>query len=260
MKIEPIDSYVKPDYPSLKEFQHNQSLADSAIPLSWRKKAFVTGAFLAFAAISCQGALPDELTSLPKEPSIAASYEYNAADLQKEAFRWLLAATDQKAAIAPLFLHGNGTGSSGGIAARPLTTLTEDEARNMIEGELKKAGIAFDRHKVEIKGVAVEASATKEKVPLVADGLDSKHNIAYEYVPAKDYDRISRVQNGTLTAVNYRNLAEEVRNAFLRAGNVNAVVFYDPMPSGFKKSDAEKLLKEQVQDFIRWAKGNRLVR
>lgn len=260
MNTEPFDSYPKPDYPSLEEFQHDQNLADSPLPLSWRKKAFITGAFLAFSAFSCQEALPQDATSLPKEPSIVVSFENTTAPFLKEASQWLLAAATQKAVIAPLFLHGNGTGSSGGIAARPLSTLTEDEARSLIEGELKKAGITFDRHKVEVKGVTVEDKSTKEKVPLVADGLDSKHNIAYEYVPAKEYDKISKTQKGTLTEVNYRNLAEKVRDAFMKACTVSAAVFYDPMPSGLKKSDAEKLLRCQVQDFIKWVQENKLVR
>ncbi|MDQ7823528.1 MAG: hypothetical protein RDV48_12085 [Candidatus Eremiobacteraeota bacterium] len=252
MNVRPVNSYDEARYPRL---EGGPGARFSPLPVSWRRKALVAGAALAFSALAWEGAAAqDVISSIMKPPSAIAGKEGCGRQGTGDAWTFLLAAAEKGVLVAPLFARGEGRGSSGGIAARPLTTLTEDEARNIIENELRKSGVSFDRHKVAVGGAVVEGAAGKEKVPLVADGLDTKHNLAYEYVPAREYEKIDKIDKGLVTEVNYKAFAESVRQGFLKEGTLNAAVFYDPMPEGYKKADAEKLLRMQVQDFVKWAK------
>jgi len=45
--------------------------------------------------------------------------------------------------VAPIFVHGDGEGSTGCGGLNPIGFLTEDEAREVIEDEAQKAGLAF---------------------------------------------------------------------------------------------------------------------
>ncbi len=260
-----VNSDKAPGNPGENEFNVNESLHEGTIPSSWKQNALVTAAFMAFAALTASGvqAAGKQPASFDKVPALSCSIQQDQGIPSEHSSIDCLAAAEIKAVVAPVFIHGGGTGSSGGIAASPLSSLTEEEARKIIEGELKKSGIVCDRHNHPVKGAVVKgqdsmAGNRELSLPLVADGLDSKHNLAYEYVPAKSYDKIAHSQNGTLTRVNYVALAESVRKGFESAGTVNAVVFYDPLPSMGNKQEGEKLLRAQVQDFIKWAKDNKI--
>jgi hypothetical protein len=266
MKLQPVKSYRTPGYPGENEFNVNESLMAGAIPTAWKQNALVTAALMAFTALTASGVQASGQQPAPfnQVPALSCSIQQAQFTPPEHSSIDYLAAAGKKAVVAPIFIHGGGTGSSGGIAASPLSSLTEEEARKIIEGELKKSGIVCDRHNHPVKGAVVKgqdsmAGNRELSLPLVADGLDSKHNLAYEYVPAKSYDKIAHSQNGTLTRVNYVTLAESVRKGFESAGTVNAVVFYDPLPSRGNKKEGEKLLRAQVQDFITWAKEKKII-
>jgi len=265
VKLKPVKLYKDPAYPALGDLGSSKELITGNIPSPWKQKALITAALVAFTALTSPGAMASGEEPLYPAPGqgFHSTRQEQFPPLDEPSME-LLAAVKKKALIAPIFIHGGGTGSSGGIAASPLTSLTEAEARTIIEGELKKSGIVFDRHDQALRGAVVEGQDGEAgnrgiSIPLEADGLDSRHNLAYEYVPAKSYHRISYCQKGTLTEVNYTVLAESVRKGFENAGTVNAVVFYDPLPRGAHRAEAEKLLREQVRDFIKWAKEKKII-
>jgi hypothetical protein len=122
---------------------------------------------------------------------------------------------------------------------------------------------------------------------LVLDGYDKKHDVAYEFVSKSDFESWQDKEARALLSVSNYDLREtaEVVQAGLNSAKPAAYigVFYDPMavPPKRKEPDArlpdddrvafwekrtragrqvdERVLREQVRDFIQWLKAQGVI-
>lgn len=143
----------------------------------------------------------------------------------------------------------------------PPVFLTEEEARNVVVGEARKAGLRFAQD-------ALTIHATDANVgDLLLDGYDEKHKIAFEIVSMSDTKRWleGRVKfHMSVDFYDVRGVAQLVRTGLDAAKpNVHIGVFYDPMVSAKRRKTAQRLderqLRQQVRDFIQWLKAQGVI-
>ena len=160
--------------------------------------------------------------------------------------------------VAPVFVHGDGRGAFGCIAVNPPVFLSEDEARQVVQDEAKKAGIVFAADALTLKDVAVpvtdqfgfldeedreraaKAGGQKPKAPapktqkrdLVLDGYDKAHNVAYEVVSPKDFaewERKDQTRMCTVSSYDYKTTAQVLANGLAQTREKTVfAVFYEP--------------------------------
>jgi len=175
--------------------------------------------------------------------------------------------------VAPIFVHGAGRGSFGCEVVNPPVFLSEDEARQVIQEEARKAGLEFAPGALTIPSAAIprtHLAASSRAMgtvngPLVLDGFDRRRNVAYEFVSAADLRAWSDGQ--VLSTVQYYDVigASETLSKGLAQWNRPAWVgvFYDPAatrvnPIGRPQPGQEEL-RQQVRDFIRWLKAQGVI-
>jgi len=100
--------------------------------------------------------------------------------------------------IAPIFEHGDGRGSFGCISVNPPIFLSEDEARQVIIDEAKKAKIEFVKDALTIEHVLLpdptphffrkdaEKETKLKEQSVEIDGTDQKRRISFEFVSDND--------------------------------------------------------------------------
>jgi hypothetical protein len=258
MKIEPVGQYREPGYPDAGEFCRKSGM-ESFIPERWKREAFAMGTMLALMFGGCTAAFAE--TQIPANPGLLAEKSGNEIP------------TQSNAAIAPIFEHGYGFVRSGGEAASHPKFLTENEARQIIEEEFKKAGVTFDRHDVKLSGAAGDYTGAKKvslqeleltnyNGPVELDGYSTKNRFAYEFVSSADSKQFlqnSSQMMSTAPPVAYTKPAAQILNALLaRSAKVNVITFYDPLAMKGCYGDlaiSRTELKAQIRDAIAWAKS-----
>jgi hypothetical protein len=268
MKIEAIRTYRKPKFPTREAVALEPQLLEKHLPGTWKLNGIIVNAILAFAVASCarNDKPADKVEQKQDENKIKGEME------KKE-----------HTAIAPLFIHGSGEGAIGCVVVTPPVFLTEYEARMVIERELEKAGIECDRRNVRIRGIkfwSVENDLFTGEVEktdrrnLVLDGMSTKKNFGYEFLSGQDFVELRR-DAASVQMFDMIGGAEFVRELLQEYGKINAAVFYDPLAAvdfeqdrelfeglGWKeirrlvKSEARKLLRKQVEDYVEWVNGN----
>jgi hypothetical protein len=150
--------------------------------------------------------------------------------------------------VAPVFVHGEGRGATGCVVVNPPIFLSEDEARQVMMEEAKRAGITISARRT-IKNIQVPVTELllppregyegpiEEKGPptqlgtLELDGTDPKRNVSFEFVSEDDYiawknpkTPISMVQ-----PYDFIDVTQRVRNGLTQSNVKGAYgVFYDP--------------------------------
>jgi hypothetical protein len=274
MKIEPINTYRKPKFPTKEVIALEPQLLKKHLPKTWKFNEIIVNAVLAFAIASC--ARSDKPADKVEQKQ---DEDENMRDTTIQGER----EEKEHVAIAPLFIHGDGEGAIGCVVVTPPVFLTEYEARMVIERELKKAGIECDRRNVRIRAIkfwSVENDLftgeveKKDKRNLVLDGMSTKRNFGYEFLSGQDFLELKR-DAASVQLFDMIGGAEFVRELLLKYGKINAVVFYDPLVAidfeqdrelfeglGWNeirrvvKSEAKKLLCKQVEDYVEWSRGN----
>jgi hypothetical protein len=182
------------------------------------------------------------------------------------AARWSQANAAEKAPVvarlAPFFPLGIEQPRLRGEMPAPVF-LTEEEARNVIIAEAKKADINFTPDVFQVEKVSIPDGArkeygagekkTKQQITLVLDGTDRKRKISYEFVSEEDFKAWN--QNKEQTFVESTLETAVVVREGLTAGmpEGTTALFYDP---GYaSKDDAKENLRKQVADFITWMKA-----
>ena len=177
--------------------------------------------------------------------------------------------------VAPVFQHGYGGGVFGCSAVNPPVFLSEDEARQVIVEEAKRAGINFIKDgkklpKIEMPGNAVLARVTKpdktagyENRPEASsvksidlDGLDKKRNIAYEFVSEQDLKdwQTGITTMGTTGGEDLIGTAKAFAAGIAKAKPGGTYgVFYDPSVGW---DDAEKTVVHGAHDPTAWKEEN----
>jgi hypothetical protein len=159
-----------------------------------------------------------------------------------------------KLRVAPLFIHGDGRGSFGCMVVNPPVFLSEDEARQVIRDEARKAGIEFGEEAPLLEGVSVpitdrngvynqhcscsssreppmpEGPATQSR-DVVLDGYDAARHIAFEVVSRDDLDswEVQTNWHSSVSSYPFLKAAEYLKLGLSRVeGEAVVAVFYDP--------------------------------
>ena len=235
MRIEPIRYYVEPGFPTHRVLEEHPELL-TALPERWRVNPIV----LATLAGSCL--ILAGLTGCRAKSTQAAPQQPNNRRLHQ---------------IRPVIL---------GKPARIVTELGELESRKIIVNEAKKHGIFFSPTKKKVK-VTIPLSAQDKKqavsksVDLVfeLDGLDEKHRLAYEVVSRLDAESLASKYPWFTDLAGYGpdNAARKLDTELKKDQKEH--YFVVATPECYTEKDAEKQLRKQVQDFIKWLKAEGVI-
>lgn len=275
MKLKPVTSYGSPRYAQRSDFVSNPQCLDDYIPDAWKSRGIVAGTIAAFFLSGCSS---DNQGSTPRSGlhSVITVQPGGEAEQQEE--------PSPKAfdlpQVAPLFLHGDGTGATGCVMIAPPVFLTEAEACTLVCGMLKDAGLDLDVRNKTVNQVVFNKSpfpwdtlSSPTAVPLVLDAYSTGSNLGFEFVSIDDYFDLGGAPSGsTVQSYDVKERAQALRDSLEKSGTINAGVFYDPMPwysipidSLWKMTPEEQqaqyqklrdesisLLRLQVDDFIAW--------
>lgn len=227
MKVSPVARYIKPSYPTHTVLDDHPELL-KLVPRRWRGNPAVVAALTGVCLL-------------------IAGYKAQAA--QK-------ASRPGKSLVAPVFVrnpqHGTGRASVGGIGSA-VYLLNEDEARQVITDEARRAGVVFKPDRLTLANVnspvtdiyaflrkdpGTPAAPTEDvckRIPLALDGTDGVKHISYEYVSEMDVERWAASSRSddqigcTVSELDMLSTARKLRDKLLAAHPVGCYgVFYDP--------------------------------
>jgi len=222
MKAKPVRKYKAPAYPTRLEVLSDPGLLEDNLPPGWRLKPELAGAVAIF---------------------LAANGCVNAGDKD-------LPVGNEAAVVAPIFEHGEGRGATGCVVVSPPVFLSEEEALQIINEELTKAGIEVTEKDVTLKGVKIRERTREYRPdrfwrkggprivkgkaePLSVDIVDKERGVAAEFVSARDYAKLGGItcSMGTVGSFDFKEAAEGVADAVGKQGEgVYFGVLYDPLP------------------------------
>jgi hypothetical protein len=187
--------------------------------------------------------------------------------------------------IAPIFMHGKGIGGSGSLGQS--VSLSTDEAKNIIFGELKNYGIKMDTvdyPEIKFKAVPIADACYRDwlyeddlpktvDVELAMTGYSKELNLAIQYVSAGVFSKFRTPDYScTTTAYSFhtKKTAEIIREEMVLCGKMNAGIFYDPavyvvdflsiQREKEARDEAERLLLAQVNNFIKWLQSEKIIK
>lgn len=269
MQIRPVTSPAAPRYPTEARFATHPELFLRYIPSRWRHNKVVGPALTAF-VMAGLGGCKSEPSDRAKRPEVISD---EVAGAPKRTARAAVK-------VAPIFAHGEGSGSTGCMAFSPPVFLSEEEAMHLIGTELAKEGIFIER----IGAPEVEFDVQKtthrdqnpdedsiyfEKATIRMDGIVRDRKFVIEYVSHGDICAFHSSEVGCMDSFHPKRGAELLQKALTDSGQYNAAVFYEPLPSisydqlGAKGIDpdaiARELLLAQVHDFLEWVKREKVL-
>lgn len=207
MKVKPMRYYMPPGYPQKEAFLANPD-GMGQIPVRWSKNGVVMtalGMTLVLSACSSSGA--------------------------------------DGGMVAPLFIHGEGSGSFGCVAVTSPYFFSEEEAFEIIRSEAEEYGsLAFDGEEsstlenVKIPQTSLMDSGTKlfssyRRGNLELDGVDKESKIAFEFVSSGDVGEWKKEDGGYSTVYTYdmQTAAKNLQKGLKRhKGDLHVGIFYDP--------------------------------
>ena len=222
----PVKKYAPPKYPTLADAQFAPLLLKK-LPSRWEKNAAV------ITAIGLLGAITLTSCGLLKPNNTNTGTGYNP-----ESEKFLN--------VAPVFVHGEGTGSMGCVMIAPPVFLSEQEALAIIKSETQSAGLNFSAAPPEYIATNNKPKKTSQyswENPkyILGDGnvgldlYDDKKGVAVTFISMEEAAEGYVDANGEITmwssVIGYcpRELAELVVEDFARQnGDIAIGVFYDP--------------------------------
>ena len=276
MKMKSVKQIRQPNYPTLEYYTAHPELLYKSMPKSWIKNKYVATSLATFI-----------LLGSPKSKVLANLSPIEIVDkISSNEKGQTVAEKQDSIKIAPIFVHGKGTGATGCIVMSPPVFISEDEAKSIIFKALKAEGIKFGtidcpEMKFTTAPIANDCfddedttKLSKANVELKMDGYNKELNLAIQFVSANDYFKF-RSDDGCWSSVqgyNTKKAAEIIRDELIANNETNVVVFYDPITRiDFKRNksweksekearaEAEKLLLNQVNDFIKWLKQEKII-
>ena len=261
MKVTPLKKYNKPSYPTREEFLKEASQIKDCIPESWKNKKIITSALAVFLLGSSANTLKENQT----DKTHVIVTEEKVPDETKTETR--IIDEEKIPSVAPLFIHGGGRGAYGCVIINPPSFLSEQEAREIIESELKKEGIIFDRKNYKIDelsfrknyGFDRESEETDDASfdsffpddvdTVKLDGYSTKYNLGYEFVSAwGDYHAFGgEYDASSVTSFDVIEAAENLREKMKDYGKMNTVIFYDPIEDNETPEDQNPTLSSIKQ-------------
>ena len=271
MEISPVKRYGEPKYPTNRILEEHPELL-RLIPKRWQGDKVLIAALTGVCVLMTSS----RALSASKPPTPSSR-------------------------VAPIFQHGGGVGSYGCIATAAPVFLSEDEARQIITDEGKRAGLTFvpgtstlkdaNVPLIEALNTLVERKNGKltkppaefktKKADVKLDGEDKRRKIAFEFVSREDFAKWSVENPVVVASVQWEDLlgtAALFRESLAKSKPQGTFgIFYDPVayqPFQFQLSDyssevvaqakaereqAEKDLRAQVKDFIKWLKSQGVI-
>jgi len=233
MNVSPVSRYANPRYPAREILDEHPELL--RLPRRWRQHALVLAALTAVGTLAAgcrpQAAVAEIPTGGAPPPPPAPAF----------------------AKVAPIFEYGTGHGAFGGIGGNSPVFLSEDDARQVIVDESKRAGITFAADgkrftEFNMPVTWVKYGGDKEHAPalqrreLVLDGMDAAKGIGYEYVSKDDFTAWQSKDNPMHSTAWSEDLlapARQLRDELVKVESPGAYgVFYDPMV-GMNRSQPE---------------------
>lgn len=241
MEIRPVRRYASPDYATSEILEQHPEIL-RIVPKRWQSNTVV-------------------LTALTGLCMMMLGTRAVAADADKNGEK---KKTPPASAVAPLFVHGVGFGAFGCSAVNPPVFLSEDEARQVIVEEAKKAKISIKINGTKLPKVEVPITdsnlpprepdpdarpepKTKEQA-LELDGTDKKLKLAFEFVSDADFKTWEK-KHDAITLVQLQDIkgtAQLLRDGIEKARPEGIYgVFYDP---GVGWDDLEKRKPERWKE------------
>ena len=242
MKIKPLKYYKEPQYQPREIVGYKPSLLVDYVPSLWKSKNVVMSALTTFI-------LSGYLQSEP----VKTTLKYSQGQIETDGNQKIIDSTSEKeiqkkqmVSIAPLFIHGEGRGADGCVVISPPLFLSEEEARQIIETELKKENFIFDKKDMVLEDPAFEIkfkryAINKEKRILeekgeeisrkfILDGYCSEYNLGYEFISHKDCLELKGLEFVfSVQEYDTKKTAEDLSEKMRKYGKINTVVFYDPL-------------------------------
>ena len=250
LKIEPVLTKKAPKYPDKYSVALDKMLLGNT-PARWNTPLVksITGTALSFSIMA----------------TLAGCAASGADTLKKN--------------VAPLFVHGEGTGTVGCMSVVAVHFLSEEDALQIITDEFAKHGLTAIESSRVLYNIQLPLLITRyddlsEKwrhtnhtgsLSLDLDLVEA--NVSVEFVSTEDYRSFPADYPEYLTGIsvmtyNIKPSAEQLVTAFKDLDNTDTTyaTFYDPafdrysyvppLPNAEITSDG--LLREQVRDFIEW--------
>lgn len=276
MEIKPIKKKKEPNYPTLEFYVKNPEMLSRNIPESWMKNKYVATSIAAFILCGSPDSSGKTVTA-----AIEIIDKLNSDNATNESNTNM----NDSIKVAPIFAHGDGSGSTGCVVMSPPVFISEDEARNIIFKTLAKENIHFDTTNcptLKFKAPPLandclkkeEKMAIKTDVEIKMDGFNADYNIGIQFMSSDDFHKF-RIEDGCFSSASHydtKTAAELLRAELKKKGILNAAVFYDPLPSidygkskdwrkcqKIAKEEAKELLLMQVNEFIQWIRKEKII-
>ncbi len=271
MKIFPIKSYKNPRYPRKELFVRKPGLLEKFAPVSWKTKAAVAGALVAFVMGGCGGnsltvkdgkagqvqraELRDNSSSMGTKSPVSENATSPGNDdkqrgiIKNENKQYNINyenKIDKSAKIAPIFEYGIGVGARGCVMIAPPVFMSEDDARRVIEDEFRKQNIIISKRNILYSNEKVdtmnyydrEKPTDSRKFLLELDGYSDNAKLGYQFVSFQDFLKSHSSFGGTVVHYDIKKTAEYFRDEMWKRRKMNAAVFYDPVHYAYY-SDSE---------------------
>jgi hypothetical protein len=240
MEIKPVSNCCRPGYPTRKEAQTAPNWLLEHLPERWRRiiAAGGTGVVLLAAGMTgCEGQSgPPNGGGAQTQSSVAGAADDEAAHVRG----------NMKAIVAPIFNHGDGRGTTGCVVMAPPVFLSEEDALQVIQDELSKAGIQLTCPQVVLSEVPIkkrmelyerkgdEGITRVEEVepatPLKLQLADPKRHVGIEFVGHANYDAVGGARSSsTVQEYDFKDRADFVaQQVRVKSRGLYVGVLYDP--------------------------------
>ena len=248
MKIQPVQKYPEPGYPTRGEARENPELLKN-LPARWEKAPGLAALLGVLALVSTRAEADGEGAppAAALDPEAAVRPPETAAEIQKTG-----------AVVAPILdeaLARDGRGAFGCIVINPPSFLAEDEALELIRTELESAGLQLQDDAVlenmtaptgpdmsqqvttnEDGSICISSAWGKPPVlgqrPVRFDWADTNRAVYIEYLGQRDYREWEEASASSVDSYDFTKLAGRVAEAYGKYPADRRTVFgifFDPM-------------------------------
>jgi len=234
----PVKKYTSPKYPTQAESIRSPELLKK-LPSRWQKNAAV------IAAVGLLGTIT--LTSCG-----IFSSDINGTNSDADLLN-----------VAPLFIHGGGTGSIGCVMIAPPVFLSEQEAVAIIKSEAETAGLEFTAKPPDYtsQNNKTHEESTWENEYVLGDGnigldlYDNEKNVAVTYISMNEAEekylpnKDGLTMGSSVTSYRAKELAGLTIEDFAKQqGNITIGVLYEP-GIDWENDEYQKIIDEYYKVF-----------